>query len=346
MAACGGISALTLEAARRSPDFDVVAIQDVDAEALHRVGDRYGIDRARRHARFESLLTDDIDFVVINSPNHCHLDQVRATIAAGKHCLVQKPMGRTTREAEAMVAAAAQRGVKLGVVMFELSKPIHHQVRAMIASGWLGEPVLVQAVHAHANHRRRPPAPGDWRRDREQVGGGAFIQLAGHHLNLAAWMLGRDIIEISLVGAPANAARGAGGDGFAEETVLASAVFEGGPVAGFAASFATDACSFSIAGTRGVIQLSPEHVTVRGETSFDGDVFDYAVPGEERVVRLRTLEDAIREREAGVEVHGAFARWIGGGDAFSCPGESGLRDVKVIEAAHRSLAEGRSVRIR
>ncbi|MHC4472290.1 MAG: Gfo/Idh/MocA family protein, partial [Planctomycetota bacterium] len=129
LAACGGISELTLSAARRSPDFDVVAIQDPDGSALSRVGDRFEI--FRRHADFEDLLTDDMDFVVVNSPNHVHLEQVRAAAAAGKPCLVQKPMAPTLADAEEMALVAAEAGLSLGVTMFELGKPLNHQVRQM-----------------------------------------------------------------------------------------------------------------------------------------------------------------------------------------------------------------------
>ena len=43
-----------------------------------------------------------------------------------------------------MVAASARHGVKLGVTMLALGDPVHHDVRTMIAGGWLGQPVLVQ----------------------------------------------------------------------------------------------------------------------------------------------------------------------------------------------------------
>ena len=54
MVACGGVSNLTMRAARRSPDFEVAAIQDPDPAAIERVGERYGVQR--RHRTIEEVL--------------------------------------------------------------------------------------------------------------------------------------------------------------------------------------------------------------------------------------------------------------------------------------------------
>ena len=98
--------------------------------------------------------------------------------------ICQKPMAPTLAKAREMVGAAADAGIRLGVTMFELSKPLHHQVRAMVGAGWLGTPTLIQAVSAHDIYLKDPPPEGNWRRDPAKVGGGAFIQLAVHQVDL------------------------------------------------------------------------------------------------------------------------------------------------------------------
>lgn len=336
LAACGGIADLTLEAARASPDFEVVAVQDPDPGALGRVGERYGI--ARRHRDFADLLSGDVDFVVLNSPNREHLPQVLAAAAAGKHCLVQKPMARSAAEAEQMVRAAATAGVRLGVTMFELGRPLHHEVRRMVAEGWLGEPVAVQACAAHALYLDHPPPAGDWRRDPEQVGGGAFLQLALHHVNLACWLLGDEVV--------AAAAQAAGGHTvFREETALAVLAFRGGALGHFAASWAADLWSFGILGTRGRVALTPGHALLSGRDPWEGDLLGYRTPGAEACVPMEGLAPALAAREAAHEVHGLFARWVAGEAEYPAPGEVGLRDLRVAEAVRRSAEEGACVAV-
>jgi len=336
MAACGGIADLTLDAARRSPDFEVAAIQDVDEEALHRTGDRAGIHR--RHQRFEDLLTGDIDFIIINSPNHMHLEQVSLAAAGGKHCLVQKPMARTLAEAREMVEIAADHGIKLGVTMFELGKPVHHQVKAMVQSGWLGAPTLIQACSAHDIYLRDPPEPGNWRRDPEKVGGGAFIQLAVHQINLAAWILEKDILSVST-----TATRGR--TVFEDETTVATALFRDGPTAHFAASYAADLYAFSICGTRGRIHLFPGHLILRSDQPFKGEIFDYSRPGRETVIPLESLQESIGGMQDAVEIHAMFARWLLDRAAFPCTGECAVKDMTVLDAVYRSGKEGKCIHI-
>ena len=336
MAACGGVCNLAIEAERLSPDFEIAAIQDPDPAALARVGERLG--RARRHAAFEELLADDIDFLIINSPNHLHLEQVRAAAAAGKPCLVQKPIAPTLADAAEMVRIAATHDIKLGVVMFELSRPFHHQVKAMVASGWLGRPTLVSAVSAHTNFLTAPPEPGDWRRDPAKVGGGAFIQLGVHHVNLAAWILERDAIRVSAAGTRGRTV-------FEDETTLATIEFAGGVTASFAASYAADLYAYSVIADRGRIQLLGDHLLVRGEDPFHGEVFDYREPGRDVVIPTATFAEASRRLEGALEVHGRFARWIARDEPYPCPGERALHDMRVVEAVYRARRTGETVRI-
>lgn len=330
---CGGISGLALGAARKSPDFEVVVLQDPFGEALEKVGSRHGI--ARRHRDFGDLLTDDVDFVILNGPNHVHLEQVRAAAAAGKHCLVQKPMARDAAEAAAMVDAARAHGVRLGVVMFELGKPLHYEIREMVRSGWFGDVVLVQAVAAHDLYLDTPPPEGNWRRDAGKVGGGAFIQLAVHQVNLVCWLL-----ECSAESVFATGTRGH--TVFDDETTLTTLNFTNGVQGQFAASYATDQWGFEILGTRGRCRVSAEHVVLKGRERFSGGILGYESPDEEAAIPMAALAVAIAARAEAVEVHAAFARWIAGGPEYPCPGEHGLRDMRIVDAVYRSANARRS----
>ena len=332
MSGCGGISAVTLEAARKSRHFEVVAIQDPNAERLARMGLRYGLQR--RHEQFSDLLTDDVDFVILNTPNDYHRVQVEEATAAGKHCLVQKPMAPTLRNAELMVFDAKTHGVRLGVLMLELGDPLHHQVKAMVEAGWFGFPTLVQATSAHGIYLRAPPDPLDWRRDPAKVGGGAFIQLAIHALDLARWILDDRIEAVFAHGTRGQTV-------FQDETTLATVRFAGGVLGHFAASYATDLYGFVLCGTIGRIHLLDDHVIVSGRQPFEGDVFSYTTPGEEVVIPRSSILEAQAARIGEVEIHDVFARWLLGLADYPCPGERGVEDMRVVDAAYRSVEEGR-----
>lgn len=337
LCACGGISDLTLKAAERSPDFTVVAIQDPRREARDAVGERYGI--TRRHGRFEALLEEEYDFLIVNSPNHLHREQTVAGLRTKRPVLVQKPIAPTLDDAHAMAEAAVAEGVPLGVTMFEHSKPLHHQLKFMLDAGWFGAPTLLQALIAHDLYFRKPPAESDWRRDPDKVGGGAFIQLALHQIDLARWLLGREVTEVSMLGARGHTV-------FEDESDVASVLFDGGVAGHFAAGYAASHSCFSIAGTHGTVSVLAEHLVVRGEYSFAGETFSYDHPGSERIFPLAELAAKSADSADRYEVHGRFARWIRDGGQFPCTAESAIRDLEVVDAAYRSRAEGRTVTLR
>ena len=68
----------------------------------------------RVHARYGDLLEDpSVDAVIICYPNAMHYDAVLSAIEAGKHVLVEKPIGMNAAEVSEMVEAAERRGVQL-----------------------------------------------------------------------------------------------------------------------------------------------------------------------------------------------------------------------------------------
>ncbi|MFV1957820.1 MAG: Gfo/Idh/MocA family protein [Planctomycetota bacterium] len=335
MSACGGISGLTLAAARASPDFDVVAIQDVDPAVLRRVGERYGI--ARRYEHFEDLLTDDVDFVVVNGPNHVHLPQVLAAVAAGKHCLVQKPMARTPEEGRLMVDAAARVGVRLGVFMFERGMPLNHEVRRMIAKDWLGAPIFFQMVASHDLYRRNPLPKGDWRRDSDRVGGGVFAQLAIHHVNLVRFFMNARPIAVEAFGSRSRFT------GVEHETTLATVEYENGVFAQFASSYVTDVHGYTVFGSRGYLQVTPRHVLLSSLDHYAGRLLSYRHREREVAVLHHSFADAEAAWVPELEIHGAFARWIRDGGSFVSPGWDALPDLEVAAAVRRAIKEGTCV---
>ena len=64
---------------------------------------------------FEDLLTDDIDLVVVSTPNAQHVPMARQAILAGKHVLVEKPVAATSQEAAELSELAKEKGVVLAV---------------------------------------------------------------------------------------------------------------------------------------------------------------------------------------------------------------------------------------
>ena len=93
------------------------------------------------------LASPSVDVVHITSPNKAHVEQALAALAAGKHVVCEKPLGMTSEETSAVVAAVKKEGAKGPVFAVNYMCrffPAVLQMRAMIARGDLGQIIHVQ----------------------------------------------------------------------------------------------------------------------------------------------------------------------------------------------------------
>ena len=89
----------------RLPDAELTWLCDASEEALERWG--VAFPSARTTTSVDDLLSDDsLDAVVVATPVPTHAELATRVLAAGKHCFVEKPMGRSAAEAEAVAEAA------------------------------------------------------------------------------------------------------------------------------------------------------------------------------------------------------------------------------------------------
>jgi predicted dehydrogenase len=89
---------------------------------------------------FADVLADDtIDAVVIATPVDTHFTLAKAALEAGKHILVEKPLATTSADCEALIALADERDLRLMVGHVFVYNPAVRRVKELIDSGELGE---------------------------------------------------------------------------------------------------------------------------------------------------------------------------------------------------------------
>jgi 1,5-anhydro-D-fructose reductase (1,5-anhydro-D-mannitol-forming) len=138
---------------------------------------------AAAHDDLEAML-GEVDAVVIASPDKLHAAQAIACARAGKHILVEKPMATTPEDAHAMVAAAREAGVVLGVAYHLRFHLGHRALAARIKDGALGAP-----LHARIQWTYEAKDASNWRAHAEV---GRWWGLAGvgtHCLDFVRWMM-------------------------------------------------------------------------------------------------------------------------------------------------------------
>jgi predicted dehydrogenase len=161
----------------------LVAVFDVDPAANAAAAREFGVAAV---GSVEELLRADLEAVYIATPPAGHREQTLACARAGKHVLCEKPLGLTVPDAEAMVAACAQGGVRLGTAFMMRFHAQHQAALQWLREGRLGQPVFARAQLSCWY----PPLPGAWRQDPALGGGGSLMDMGGHCLDLLEMFFG------------------------------------------------------------------------------------------------------------------------------------------------------------
>jgi predicted dehydrogenase len=127
---------------------------------------------ARAYGSYRQLIEDpEIEAVYIPLPNDLHVEWAERALAAGKHVLVEKPIGLSADEASRLVAARDRSGKLIVEAFMVRHHPQWLKVGELIASGRIGE---VHAVQAHVTYRNLDPANI---RNRLEAGGGGIMDI-------------------------------------------------------------------------------------------------------------------------------------------------------------------------
>ena len=130
-----------------------------------------------------------MEMVVIGSPSGLHGEHGIAAARRGLHVLVEKPIEITTARVDALIAAAAQAGVTLGVIFQDRVKPDIARLKEVVDTGALGTPILASA---RVKWYRPPEYYGGsrWRGTWALDGGGALMNQGVHTVDLLLWLAG------------------------------------------------------------------------------------------------------------------------------------------------------------
>ena len=164
---------------------EVVAIASRDAARASESAAALGIPTA--HGAYEDLLADDdVDAVYIPLPNHLHAEWTIAAARAGKHVLCEKPLALTSEDAQRMVDACADAGVRLMEAFMYRLHPSWVAVRELVDGGRIGE---LRAVDVWFSYFNDDPANI---RNILEVGGGALWDIGCYAVNVARLLFGAE----------------------------------------------------------------------------------------------------------------------------------------------------------
>ena len=140
---CGGMGRQHLNILRELPEFEVVGVCDVFAEALEQTGKTYGV--SSRFSDFERMYEEmRPDLVVVATQTRGHRAPAVAALQRGISVLCEKPIAIDPAEADEMVAAACASGARLAVNHQSHVSSAVLTARDMVRKGDIGQVVLVR----------------------------------------------------------------------------------------------------------------------------------------------------------------------------------------------------------
>ncbi len=328
-------------------DTSVTAIADTDPTSRDQGLAAAGPGTAVYTDYRDLLADDDVDAVVVVTPNFTHIDVMKDVLASGKHVLCEKPLCITTEECTTLIELA--EGYP-GVVWVGLEYRYMPAVQALIDEvhkGTVGEVKMV-AIREH----RFPflVKVGDWNRFTRNTGG-TLVEKTCHYFDLMNLIIQRKPVQVYASGNQDVNHLDEVYDG-EQSDILDNAFvvveYEGG------ARAMLDLCMFAEA------TKDQEELSVVGELG----KLDARVPSSELHVGIRSGEglpdigkvetrhivnDEIRyeglHHGSSYLEHVDFAQAIRSGSEAGVTLQDGRLAVAIGEAAHRSIAENRPVRL-
>jgi predicted dehydrogenase len=285
-------------------------------------------DYARRHdvrkwyADADKLIHDpEVDAVYVATTPGTHCQYALKVCAAGKPAYIEKPMARNATECERMVKAFAEAKLPLFVAYYRRALPRFLKAKELIDAGAIGKLTQVQYRFWAPPDTSLKKEALPWRLKAEDSGGGLFLDLGSHTLDILDFILGPLTVARSMasnVKSPYDV----------EETVTMG-FRTGAGVPGVAMwDFATDEPEdkIEIRGAKGRVSLSTfgtEPVQLTTENGIQH--FDLPNPPHVAQPLIQTVVDDLRGRG-------------------TCPstGESALRTARVMDGALDSYYGGRS----
>ena len=336
---CGSLGRLVhLPILSSLPGTRLVAVADPDAGALAMV-EQLAPNVARFADHRELLTRDDVDAVIVALPTALHASVGIDVLAAGKHLYLEKPIAATVPDARRLVDCW-RASARVGVMGFNYRfHPLYIRLRSMVRDGAIGSIGAMRSVFA---------APTDalpaWK-TRRDTGGGALLDLGIHHIDLARFLLGR---EIRSVGAQIHDVRSE------NDRVTLDLELDGEVVMqSFFAFGAVEEDRIEVYGDAGKLTIDRHHsLTVERRPTRVGSSRGQRLGLGYRGPRVRDLLDSpvlslrLRAPTAEPSYRASLAHFIG---AVNRANEAtpdlvdGLRALEVVGAAMDAAAEGKRV---
>jgi predicted dehydrogenase len=301
----------------------LVAICDNDGPKAGALAQRLGVPDIFTDID-ELLDSDELDAVVIATPNHLHEPHVLRALKAKVHVLCERPLSLTTGGVKRILAAAAAADRKVVVGNNHRFRSDVQQLRRFLEGGELGR---VSGMRA-GQYQFRTGQQG-WRNSKAEAGGGAFLEYGYPLVDLALWL--SDFPEPVRITAHMDRERA----GAVEDSMLVHLECVNGISYSFDVSWAyvgqEERLWFEVISTRGSARLSPLRVV----KELNGRPTNVSPTG------AAARESVFLQSYRAELTH--FVSMLKEESPYEVPDDQ-LKVMRVMDAAYQSAEEGREIR--
>ncbi len=318
-----------VRAFERAKGAELVMVCDASEDALKRAKSIAPNAKLGRDLS-DALTNADVEAVVLATPAPVHAEQTVAALAPGRHVLVEKPLALRASDAEMVVAAARRSRKTLMVGHLMLFHPAFEKLKGMVDAKELGDLLYMYALRVNLGRVRRDE--------------NAMWSLAPHDISMIVHLV--DAMPVSV-----SARGGSYLQKGVDDVVFLSMRFPSGMMAQVQLSWLDPRKErrLTVVGSQKMVEFDDAHPVEKlriYDKGFDkpptfteyaeflsirnGDILIPRIPMAEPLeVECRHFLECVEQAKAPL-----------------CDGESGLRVVRVLEAAQRSLdGDGAPVQI-
>jgi predicted dehydrogenase len=174
-----------IPAMQRGVNSEIAAIASRNLEKARRTASALGIPKA--YGSYEEMLADpEIEAVYNPLPNHLHVPWSIRAAEAGKHVLVEKPLGLSLAECRTLIEARDRTGVTMGEAFMVRTHPQWLRARELVRSGEIGP---LRAVLTAFSFYNRDPANV---RNILEMGGGGLMDIGCYGIQAARFFFGEE----------------------------------------------------------------------------------------------------------------------------------------------------------
>lgn len=169
----------------------LTAVCDIDAERLKAAQRHPGI---ACYEHIDALLdSGEVDAVIVAVPHPLHAELAAKALRRGLHTLVEKPVDISVAKARMLNEAARESGRVFAIMFNQRTNPLFRRARELVQGGALGELKRTTWIITNWYRTQHYYDSGAWRATWAGEGGGVLLNQAPHNLDLWQWICGMPV---------------------------------------------------------------------------------------------------------------------------------------------------------